>query len=281
MNQEIKLTDIHSNDDFNCRGKIQPSDVMDLVRSIETTGLLQPIVVMEYSPEKQKETGCKYLLLAGYNRYMAFRILKRDTIPTIIHEKVSEAEARFVNLTENVHRRDLNILQEARAISKLKACKITEDMCAKRLNKSRGWVQIRYMLLSLPKDIQDQVAAGFITQAHIRELYTIYKHAGVVKCTEAVKILKERKNSKHGKVAVDLLSKKQNVKRHRKRQEIFELQDHIREHFGNSITTQLLGWCAGELTNIELYEAIKEYADDEGYTYSIPKDILQTITEPV
>ena len=267
----IPLTDIHMDEEFNCRGRIAPIDVVDLAKDIEANGLIQPVTVAPYPEDMIKKTGCKYRLIAGYRRYMSHRVIQRSEIPAIIRpDMADDMKARFFNLSENLKRQDLDIVQEAKAIKRLKDLGVAEVATAERLGKSRGWVQIRYMLLSLPEAIQAECTAGFITQSNIRELFAINNTAGKDSCFAAAKKLKEAKISGRKAMNVNPNRAKPTAKYHRKRSEIFEVMDNIQRQLGNFIGTRLLAWCAGEISNAELYMSIEEYANENGLDYTNP-----------
>lgn len=269
--QSVALELIHMDEDFNCRGKIAPMDVVDLAKDIEANGLIQPVTIAPYSEEQAAETGYKYRLVAGYRRFMSHRVLKRTHIPAIIRpDMMDDMVARFFNLSENIKRKDLNIVQEAKAIKRLKDLGVSEVATAERLGMSRGWVQIRYMLLELPQEIQDECAAGFITQTNIRELYAINRTAGKDSCFEAARKLKDAKITGRKAMTVNPNATKPSSKRHRKRSEIFEMMDSIQTQMGNHIGTRCLAWCAGEISNAELYKSLEEYADENGLDYTSP-----------
>ncbi len=260
----VPLSEIHYDEDFNCRGRIAPIDVIDLAKDIRQRGQLQAVLLAPYDEEQQKATGCKYKLIAGYRRYTAHQVLSSGkdgderflSIDAVVRDDMrDEAEARFLNLAENIQRKDLNISQEAKALAKLEALGITEHDAAERLGKSRGWVQVRYMLLRLPEDIQNEVAAGMITQTQIRDLYSVYNTAGADATYEAVKKLKNAKAA--GRKGARVKPKQKDSKRVRKRGELFEMQDHIRGQFGNGPLTVLLAWAAGEVDDSELHATLK------------------------
>src|SRR5262245_14130389 len=102
----VPMDQIFSDDDFNCRGRIAPIDVIDLAKSIEEVGLQQPIVVQPYKHPLNPKI--LYRIMAGHRRFMAFRVNKSDKIPAFIREGLTDFEARLLNLTENLKRQDLN-----------------------------------------------------------------------------------------------------------------------------------------------------------------------------
>ena len=199
-------------------------------------------------------------------------------IPAVIRTDMGdETDARFFNLSENLQRKDLDIVQEARALAKLERLGVSEDDAAKRLNMSRGWVQIRYMVLRLPLVVQAEIAAGWLKQTQIRKIYTAFMTGGEFCCFEKVKELKddtikgrspERKKRKQPKAMVQAL----NSKKLRERDDIFALQDYLYEELkGNSIATRLLAWCAGEITSLDMHNDLKAWAESQGKSYRMPE----------
>jgi len=264
------LSDIFADDDFNSRGKIIPLDVVDLAKDIERVGLIQPVVVMP-TPESDKlKTKCNYKLLAGFRRRFAHIVLKRDTIPALIHEPLCAVDATIFNLSENLNRADLTILQEAKAIKRLSTFALTEDQVAALIGKSRGWVQVRGMLLQLPEDVQQAVEAGFINQTQIRELYTIYRSSGTAAVYEAVKSLKDAKiKGIKGKI-VDPNKLSKDARRQRTRQEIVVMLENLYDITGPALHTRCLAWASGEISNNELLATVKEWCAANDKPFLVP-----------
>jgi ParB family chromosome partitioning protein len=268
---KIPLTEIDNDENFNCRGPILPIDVIDLANDIKEKGLIQPILIAPYSEENQKEKGKKYQLLSGFRRFMAHKVNGATTIQCVVKEKaLPEADARIFNLAENIQRKDLNILQEARAIKRLKDLGVGQEEAVRRLGKSRGWIQIRYMLLGLPEELQKEAAAGSFTQTEIRNLNTIFIRNGKEETFEvAKKLIKSKERGE--KISIKPKSKNhKHSKKVRDRTEIFTMMNHMREFIGNGLYTRALAWAVGEISEMELYYSIKLYAEEMGKTYSIP-----------
>ena len=255
----IPLEEIHYDESFNCRGAITPLDVVDLAKDIDLRGLIQPVVVRPDTSNPKY----KYLLIAGYRRFTAFKVLGKAGIPAVINDTIEdEMDARLFNLSENLQRKELNIYQEAKALEKLMMLGLGEFEAAGKLNKSRGWIQIRYMVLKLPDEIQQEIAAGFFNQPQIRDIYTHFSRHGkeasfVVAREFKDDKIKGRKGTRR-KPKKDT-EKEAKAKRHRNRAEIFDAQDRVREDHGNSIITRTLAWCAGEITSHDFDRAIAEF----------------------
>lgn len=271
---KIPLNDIFVNEEFNCRGQIAPIDVVDLVDSIKRKGLLQPVVVQPITTVP----GKKYLLLAGYRRATAYRVMSEDLIPAIIREPMSEVEARLLNLTENLQRQELTISQEAKALKKLYDLKLGRDTVAKALNKSGGWVQARMNLLDLPSEVQAAVEAGAIPQVHIRDLHTIYKKSKLSEPEAKLLCISEANKIKEArdKGQIHYATKKKTdykSKRIRTRGEIYNMIEYLSETaIGMGPYTRAMAWCAGNITTEELYEDFAAYAIANGLEYTMPRE---------
>lgn len=277
--RDLPINDIYCDDDFNCRGKLIPFDVVDLAKDIQQNGLICPVIVMPCNDaQKQRSNGKPWFLVAGYRRVFAHKVNQAATVRSLIKKHMTETEALCINLSENLKRKELSILQEAKVVSKLRGLGMTEEQTAVAIGNSRGWVQIRYMLLALPTEVQEEAGKGVINQTQIRKIYSIYTHHGAEKTFEAVKKLKDAK-IKGEQVVLTAKTNDQimQTKKLRSRKEIFELQTMFRNQVGNGIVTKTLGWCAGELTTEEFVETLKIHADGAGMTFEFKRDEAQSL----
>lgn len=271
---DMPMSDIHVDEEFNCRKKIAPIDVVDLAKDITKNGLLQPVIIAQQSEEQIAANGRNYRLIAGFRRYKAHIVNKSETILCSIHPGgiISELEARYLNLSENLNREDLNIVQEAGALKEIFQAGATESTAMRRLSKSRGWIQVRFMLLKLPDEVQVEVAAGFINQTQIRELYKLYNRGTTDELHAAIKKIKNAKMRGEKSPVIHAPNhKRAYVKKHRKRNEIFEMMAHIAESIGNGFGTRCLSWAAGEITDGDIISDIEELALDKGISYHRPE----------
>lgn len=159
---ELDITDISPN-------PRQPRTVFDedalaeLVHSIKEIGLLQPVVV------RRRDHG-KFELVAGERRLRASQLAGRKTIPAIIRETADEVMLRDA-LLENLHRAQLNPLEEAAAYQQmLDDFGCTQDELSARIGRSRPQVSNTLRLLKLPPAVQRRVAAGVLSAGHARAL---------------------------------------------------------------------------------------------------------------
>jgi ParB family transcriptional regulator, chromosome partitioning protein len=131
--------------------------------SIQEVGLLQPIVVRELAPDK-------YELVMGERRWRAAQSLGRETIPAIVRETQDDAMLRDA-LLENIHRVDLNPLEEAAAYQQLlEEFGVTHEELGRRIGRSRPQISNTIRLLNLPAPVQRRVAAGVLSAGHARAL---------------------------------------------------------------------------------------------------------------
>jgi ParB family chromosome partitioning protein len=150
----------------------QPRHVFDeealeeLKASIEEVGFLQPIVVRETG-------GGRYEIVMGERRWRAAQAIGRETIPAIVRETRDDAMLRDA-LLENIHRANLNPLEEAAAYQQLlDEFGATHDELAKRIGRSRPQISNTIRLLNLPAPVQRRVAAGVLSAGHARALLGI------------------------------------------------------------------------------------------------------------
>jgi ParB family chromosome partitioning protein len=147
----------------------QPRQVFDdealeeLSHSVREFGLLQPIVVRENA-----EGG--YELIMGERRLRAARAAGLDTVPAIVRDTTDDAMLRDA-LLENIHRVQLNPLEEAAAYQQLlEEFGATHEELASRIGRSRSQVTNTIRLMKLPVKVQTRVAAGVISAGHARAL---------------------------------------------------------------------------------------------------------------
>lgn len=267
--ESIKMSEIYVDPEFNCRGDISPIEVIDLVKSIERDGLLQPVVIM-----KSTKPGFPYKLLCGFRRHMAHIVLKKSVISAVIRNDIDDIDCRILNLTENLKRSNLSIAQEAKAINHLKQSGLTEFEVADRLGVSRGWIQVRFLFLKLPEPVQDEIEIGAINQTQIRDLYSVFKDDGEDACLLAAKAVKEAKQ-KGKSINLRIIKNKDGKVRDKKSRrtsgELQLMQETIRELFGNGLTTKILAWANGHLRDTEIHAVLAEYAKKYDKVYIMPK----------
>ncbi|MET7875489.1 ParB/RepB/Spo0J family partition protein [Micromonospora profundi] len=150
----------------------QPRQVFDeealeeLKTSIQEVGFLQPIVVRQLDGEK-------YELVMGERRWRAAQAVGRDNIPAIVRDTRDDAMLRDA-LLENIHRANLNPLEEAAAYQQLlEEFGATHEELARRIGRSRPQISNTIRLLNLPAPVQRRVAAGVLSAGHARALLSL------------------------------------------------------------------------------------------------------------
>ncbi|MET4702584.1 ParB/RepB/Spo0J family partition protein [Frigoribacterium sp. UYMn621] len=143
-------------------------DLDELVASIREVGVLQPIVVrpiVDAAPGQPQ-----YELVMGERRLRASKLLGLDSIPAVVKNTADDAMLRDA-LLENLHRANLNPLEEASAYQQLLAdFGITQDELATRIGRSRPQITNTIRLLRLPTAVQNRVAAGVLSAGHARAI---------------------------------------------------------------------------------------------------------------
>lgn len=152
----------------------QPRQVFDdealeeLSHSVKEFGLLQPIVVRE-NPGADGD-AVTYELIMGERRLRAARAAGLDTVPAIVRDTTDDAMLRDA-LLENIHRVQLNPLEEAAAYQQLlEEFGATHEELASKIGRSRSQVTNTIRLMKLPVKVQTRVAAGVISAGHARAL---------------------------------------------------------------------------------------------------------------
>lgn len=145
------------------RKTFDADDLAELVHSVKEFGILQPIVV-------RRRSAGGFELIMGERRWRASQQAGLTTIPAIIKDTSDDAMLRDA-LLENLHRSQLNALEEASAYQQLlEDFGITQEELATRLGRSRPRVSNTLRLLRLPEAVQSKVAAGVLSAGHARAI---------------------------------------------------------------------------------------------------------------
>jgi ParB family chromosome partitioning protein len=134
----------------------------ELARSIETHGIIQPIMV--------RPSGEGYEIVAGERRWRAARRASLKQVPCIVRE-LSEEQNMLVSIIENMQREDLNPIEEADALNQMiTRFGLTQEEVSKSVGKSRPYITNSLRLLKLPAEIQEMVVQGGLTNGHARAI---------------------------------------------------------------------------------------------------------------
>ncbi len=178
---EISVADIHPNRK-QPRSVFDEDDMAELVHSVREIGVLQPIVV-----RKSTEDGIEpYELVMGERRWRAVQAAGLDTIPAIVRETTDDDLLRDA-LLENLHRSQLNPLEEAAAYQQLlEDFGTTHEQLADKIGRSRPQVSNTLRLLKLPPLVQRRVAAGVLSAGHARALLALPDAAAMERLAQKI-----------------------------------------------------------------------------------------------
>jgi ParB family chromosome partitioning protein len=145
------------------RRDMQPEALEELAESIRAQGVMQPIVVRPISADK-------YEIIAGERRWRATQLAGLETIPVLVRHVPDEA-AIAMALIENIQREDLNPMEEAMALSRLKLeFELTHQQVADAVGKSRSMVTNLLRLMSLREEVQRMLEYGDLEMGHAKAL---------------------------------------------------------------------------------------------------------------
>ena len=245
------------------RGKYQPRREMDnealeeLANSIKAQGVMQPIVVRPVqNPSNEK---VRYEIVAGERRWRATQLAGLDTIPAVVREVTDDA-AIAMALIENIQRENLNPIEEAFALQRLKdEYELTHQQVADAVGKSRVTVTNLLRLMTLKDEVRRMLERGDLEMGHARALLSLKEDAqrdaaktvvgkGLsVRQTEAlVRNLQEQANNPEKVVAAETVVSP----------DIRRLQDDLSEKIG--VPVQVLHSTKGKGKLIFKYNSLDE-----------------------
>ena len=168
-NENVEVVQLYLDDII--PNRFQPREVFDdqalkeLAVSIREHGVIQPIIVRKF--------GEKYEIIAGERRYKASTMAGLTKIPAIVRN-LDDKESSKVALIENLQRRDLTPIEEARTYQKiLDLDTMTQDQLAKTMGKSQSAVSNKLRLLTLPDEVQEALLNNKISERHARSLLNV------------------------------------------------------------------------------------------------------------
>ncbi|WP_314075826.1 ParB/RepB/Spo0J family partition protein [Rothia mucilaginosa] len=243
---ELNVRDIHPNRK-QPRTDFDEQDMEELIHSVREIGVLQPIVV-----RPSRENGAeKYELVMGERRWRATQAAGLTTIPAIVRE-TEDGDLLRDALLENLHRSQLNPIEEAAAYQQLmEEFDTTQEQLAKRIGRSRPQISNTIRLLKLPALVQRRVAAGILSAGHARALLALTDQAQIE--TLAQKIVNEGLSVRATEELVSHASGATEVKERKapQPQKHRERLDYIAEAFADKLDTSVkisLGARKGKMT---------------------------------
>ena len=153
--------------------------LFDLMNSIKEHGIINPIVVCR--------RGDQYMIIAGERRYRAAMMAGLEKVPVIVKD-YTEKEIQEISLIENLQREDLNPIEAAYGMKKLMdEYKLTQEVLAERLGKSRPAIANTLRLLTLDEKVIDLVREGKLSSGHARTLVPVPREEQASLAAECVK----------------------------------------------------------------------------------------------
>lgn len=161
---EVALDDIIPNR-FQPRLSFDEQGLNELADSIRQHGIIQPLVL--------RKIGDKYEIIAGERRYKAAYIAGLTTVPAVIIN-LNDNESAEVAIVENIQRKDLSPIEEAKSYQKLlDRGYLTQDQLASRMGKTQATISNKLRLLNLSEDVQEALLNNKISERHARSILRI------------------------------------------------------------------------------------------------------------
>ncbi len=159
--QEVPIELIDPNP-YQPRREFDEDKLQELIQSIKTYGLLQPIVT--------RKVGDRFQIVAGERRFIALRRLQREKTPALVRE-LSDSAMAALAMIENIQRENLNFIEEAEGYQKLiEEFGLTQEVLAQRLGRSQSTIANKLRLLKLSEPVKNGLNNSKLTERHARAL---------------------------------------------------------------------------------------------------------------
>jgi ParB family chromosome partitioning protein len=223
---DIKLVKANSDQP---RKFFDDSKIAELSLSIKEHGIIQPLIV-------RKSVKDRFQIIAGERRWRAAKLAGLEEVPVIIAE-FTEDVALQVALIENIQREDLNAIEEALAYRELKEKhKLTQEVLASKLGKSRTSIANVMRLLKLDKRVQDYIIEGVISEGHGKVLLAL---EGEEQYKVAQKIIDDELSVRDVENFIKFLESKNNEEKEKEPKKINpyykDIKDRLQDYFGTKV----------------------------------------------
>ncbi|SHH73782.1 nucleoid occlusion protein [Virgibacillus chiguensis] len=188
--------DIHSNEviqipvknikpnRYQPRSIFSEEKIKELAQTIQTHGMIQPIIVRHLDENDQAEQH--YEIIAGERRWRAVESLGWEHISAIVKE-MTDTETASVALIENLQREELTVIEEATAYAQLlEIHDLTQEALAQRLGKNQSTIANKLRLLKLPQAVQEALLGKYITERHARALIKLSDEEEQIKLLQKI-----------------------------------------------------------------------------------------------
>ncbi|MFV0518105.1 MAG: ParB/RepB/Spo0J family partition protein [Aminipila sp.] len=216
------------------RKKFDDEKIDELATSIETYGVIQPIVL------RASEVG--YEIVAGERRWRAARKANLKKVPCIVKE-LTEEENMVISIIENMQREDLNPIEEAEALHQMiERFGFSQEQVSKSVGKSRPYITNALRLLKLPPKVRNYVIDGKLTNGHARAIAGIAEDE--LKIVVADKAVEENLSVREVEALVNSIgepkTKKQSEKR-AKSPDVLKVEEELKLVLGTKVSLRHLG----------------------------------------
>lgn len=197
---EVSLDDIIPNR-FQPRLSFDEDELNELAKSIRQHGIIQPLVL--------RKVGNKYEIIAGERRYKASFIAGLTKVPAVIID-LNDNESAEVAIVENIQRKNLSALEEAKSYKKLlDRGYLTQEELAIKMGKTQGAISNKLRLLNLSEEVQDALLNNEISERHARSLLKVDNKEDQVELLRT--IIRERLNVRDTDRLIDSLQREEEL----------------------------------------------------------------------
>lgn len=160
------------------RSNVEDAEIKDLVSSVKEKGVIEPLIV--------RRSGTTFVLAAGERRLKAAKLAGLQEVPVIIRD-LTDQELLEIGLIENLHRKDLNPIEEADAYEQLrKTFGYTHEQIAQLVSKDRTTITNTLRLLMLPEKIKRFLRSGTLNPGHARALLALEDEIKMLHAAERI-----------------------------------------------------------------------------------------------
>jgi len=186
------------------RKRFDDEKIDELAASIETYGVIQPIVL--------RKSDIGYEIVAGERRWRAARKANLKKIPCILKE-LTEEENMVISIIENMQREDLNPIEEAEALQQMiEKFGLSQEQVSRSVGKSRPYITNALRLLKLPFEVRDYVQEGKLTNGHARAIAGIADETMQVAVAKTIGEPKVKKQNQKRIKSPDVLKVEEELK---------------------------------------------------------------------
>ena len=223
---------------FQPRSNFDSEKLQELTNSIKNQGVLSPILVRELGLNE-------FEVIAGERRLRASKMADLKTIPCLVDQK-QDQDALVSALIENLQREDLNPLEEAKGLDRLKReFGLTQDEVAISTGKARSTIANSLRILSLPNSVLEMLAKGLIEKGHAKLLASM-DHQEAEKI--AKKITKDSLSIKELSYLISNNTKNKTTKIKTKNTDLLNIEKEMSESFGHKIEIETKNKKSGKVS---------------------------------